>query len=186
MTEKRRRPGGRSAEVRRSTLNAARELYASGGFLPTLSEIATRAGVQRSTLYRRWGGAEAILLEAVGEDVRSLIPVPNKGSLRQDLAAFARATYRFHGSRRGKHLVAMLLGAPDHVKQAYWSERYGGLQKIFENAARRKEIAPQEDWRFYLDLFIAPFYFCTWGKAERWDAYSAERTLELICSALLR
>jgi Tetracyclin repressor-like, C-terminal domain len=113
------------------------------------------------------------------------IIVPNRGSLRKDLTALARATHDFHSSKRGKDIVAMLLGAPDYVKQSYWQERYLALEKIFHRAVLREEIAPQENWKFYLNLFIAPWYFCTWGKAERWLPESTERTIGLICSALL-
>jgi AcrR family transcriptional regulator len=184
--EKRQRPGGRAARVRHAVLTAARDLYVSGETLPTLTDIAAKAGVQRTTLYRRWGNSEAVLLEAVGESIQKAIPLPNTGSLRKDLMKFARAAHEYHRSEGGRSFVAMALGAPDQVKQKYWHDRYAALQQIFENAVRRKEIAPQADWSFYLDLFIAPWYFCVWGKAGQWPLDAAEQTISLICSALLR
>ena len=185
MSEKRQRPGGRAAQVRYAVLTAARDLYLSGESLPTLTDIAARAGVQRSTIYRRWGNSEAVLLDAVGEEIHKAMPIPNTGSLQKDLLKLFRAAHEFHGSDKGSNLIRMLLRAPDHAKQSYWLERYAALQQIFENAVRRKEIAPQANWGFYLDLLIAPTYFCVWGKAEQWLLASAERSISLICSALL-
>ncbi len=63
---------------------------------PSLTDIASRAGVQRTTLYRPWGSTEALLLNAVGDYIQKAIVVPNKGTLRKDLTAFARATHDFH------------------------------------------------------------------------------------------
>jgi AcrR family transcriptional regulator len=185
MPEKRPRPGGRAAEIRHAVLTAARDLYVSQETIPTLAEIAAKAGVQRTTLYRRWGNTEAVLLDAVGEDIHKAIPIPNTGSLRNDLMKLARAANRFHRSRAGRDLVAMLLRAPDHAKQKYWQNRYLALQQIFQNAVRRKEIAPQSDWSFYLDILTAPSYFCAWAKAEQSPLASAECTVNLICSSLL-
>jgi len=185
MPEKRQRPGGRAAQVRHAVLAAARDLYVSQETLPTLTDIAARAGVQRSTIYRRWGNSEAVLLDAVGEEIENAIPIPNTGSLQKDLLKLFRAAHAFHGSDEGRNLIRMLLGAPDRAKQSYWRERYAALQQIFENAVGRKEIAPQANWGFYLDLLVAPSYFCIWGKAEEWPLASAERVIRLICSALL-
>ena len=185
MKEKQQRPGGRAEHVRQAVLTSAQELYVPGKNLPSLTDIASRAGVQRTTLYRRWGSTEAVLLDAVGDHIQKAIVVPNKGTLPKDLTALARATHDFHNSERGKDIVAMLLGAPDNVKQSYWQERYLALEKIFDRAVTRKEIAPQENWKFYLDLFIAPWYFCSWAKAEPWLPESAEQTIQLICSSLL-
>lgn len=122
---------------------------------------------------------------AVGEDIHKAIPIPNTGSLRKDLMKLARAASRFHRSRAGRDLVAMLLRAPDHAKQMYWQERYVVLEQIFQNAVRRKEIAPQSDWSFYLDLLTVPSYFCAWAKGKQSPLASAERTVNLICSSLL-
>lgn len=148
-------------------------------------QLLNPAGIQRTTLYRRWGNTGAILLDAVGANIQSAIQIPDKGSLQKDLVAFVRASHDFHRSQAGAGLVAMLLEAPDHVKKNYWAGRYAALQQIFERAARRKEIAAQPDWNFYLDLLIAPWYFCTWAKAEPWPLDSAEHTITLVCSVLL-
>ena len=78
MQEKK-RPGGRSALVRASIFRAAQELFTPGEPLPTLAQIALRAGVQKTTVYRRWPTVEALLHEALADRPRRAIPVPDTG-----------------------------------------------------------------------------------------------------------
>ena len=52
----RRRPGGRSARVRSAVLMAALDALADGGYGSfTCEAVAERAGVHKTTVYRRWG-----------------------------------------------------------------------------------------------------------------------------------
>ena len=155
-----------------------------GEALPTLTEIATKAGVQRTTIYRRWGSTESVLLEATNADPQKAMPIPDTGSLQTDLEAIARAGHKFHNSEEGRTLIEMLIGASEEIKQTYWKQRYAVLSQIFERAVERNEISPQEKWDVYLDVFIAPRYFCTWGKAEQWTLESSTQLISILCSAL--
>ena len=57
------RPGGRSARVRRAVLDAVVELLEEGGARAvTIAEVATRSGVNASSIYRRWHGVDALIL----------------------------------------------------------------------------------------------------------------------------
>lgn len=49
------RPGGRTARVRAAVLDAAGDLLAENGFARLdLAEVAARAEVGKTTVYRRW------------------------------------------------------------------------------------------------------------------------------------
>ncbi len=53
--ELRARPGGRSARVVRDVLRAAFELFAERGYGGlSIEEVSARAGVNKTTVYRRW------------------------------------------------------------------------------------------------------------------------------------
>ena len=66
-------------------MDAARALLAEKGFAGTTVEaIATRAGVGKATIYRRWPTREALLLAVTTADLPE-IPTPDTGDLRQDL-----------------------------------------------------------------------------------------------------
>ena len=67
----RRRPGGRTARVTRAILDAAvEEVMAAGydGF--TFDGVAERAGVHRTSVYRRWPDKTALLVDALRHQPR--------------------------------------------------------------------------------------------------------------------
>jgi len=62
----RRRPGGRSARVRRAVLDATLELVNAHGLDGvTVAEVAERAGVHETSIYRRWRTREELRLAIV-------------------------------------------------------------------------------------------------------------------------
>jgi AcrR family transcriptional regulator len=64
------RPRGRPREAAagRAIVDATLELLADGGFqAATIDAIATRAGVGRNTIYRRWPGKEELIADAIRE-----------------------------------------------------------------------------------------------------------------------
>ncbi|WP_449385504.1 TetR/AcrR family transcriptional regulator C-terminal ligand-binding domain-containing protein [Cellulomonas soli] len=62
------RPGRpRSQERRLAVLRAAADLALEDAALPTMDAIAARAGVSRTTLYKWWPSAPAVLLEGLLE-----------------------------------------------------------------------------------------------------------------------
>jgi AcrR family transcriptional regulator len=81
-----RRPGRpRDARVDVAVLEAARTVLAERGFAgATVEAIASRAGVGKATIYRRWPTREALLLAVTTADLPET-PIPNTGDLRQDL-----------------------------------------------------------------------------------------------------
>ena len=77
----------RSALVDAAILAATRELLAEQGWdRLSLGEVAARAGVAKSTLYRRWPGKADLVVDAMAEIFDTLRPV-DAGSVRADAAA---------------------------------------------------------------------------------------------------
>ena len=58
------RPGGRSARVRDAVHKAVVELLADGEIDVAIPKIAERAGVNPTSIYRRWGSRDHLLLDA--------------------------------------------------------------------------------------------------------------------------
>ena len=66
------------------------ELAECGYSALSLESVARRAGVHKTTLYRRWGAREDLVLEAMLERAGEHISVPNTGSVREDLFELAQ------------------------------------------------------------------------------------------------
>src|SRR5450432_744304 len=90
-------PGGaprgrpRSAEADRAILAATLELLAERGLdAMSIEEVAARAGVGKTTIYRRWPSKGLLALDAFVISFRAEQPLPDTGTLRGDLVAALR------------------------------------------------------------------------------------------------
>ena len=84
------RPGGRSAAVLTSVKLAVEELVAEKGRdRVTIPMIAERAGVNPTSVYRRWGDLPTMLNDIATYRLDPARPMPETGSLRSDLSEWA-------------------------------------------------------------------------------------------------
>ena len=104
------RRGGRSARVVQSVLATTLEelgLHGYGGL--RIEEIARRAGVNKTTIYRRWPNRNA-LVEAALRSLSESTETPDTGTLRGDLLADYQRTLEWLLSPLGKGLARMRQG----------------------------------------------------------------------------
>jgi AcrR family transcriptional regulator len=84
------RPPGRPRSIRadEAIIEAVLDLIAEGSSLEALSveAIAARAGVGKTTIYRRWPGKDALLIDAL-RTLKGAPPTPAGRSVREDLLA---------------------------------------------------------------------------------------------------
>ncbi|MFI9807545.1 TetR/AcrR family transcriptional regulator [Streptomyces sp. NPDC052301] len=75
----------RSAAADTAILAATRQALVELGWSKlTLGDVATRAGVAKTTLYRRWAGKNELVVDAVAELFDEL-ELPDRGSLAADI-----------------------------------------------------------------------------------------------------
>jgi AcrR family transcriptional regulator len=100
------RPGGRSSRVKTIVFDAVEALMAENPrAIPGMAAIAARAGVNPTSLYRRWGDATALVVEVAVERLKQDYPMPDTGSLRGDLLGWAMNVAR---SLNGTKTLALL------------------------------------------------------------------------------
>ena len=163
-TEVRRRPGGRSAEKRAAVLAATVELLAAHGPAGlSIAEVAKRAGVHETSIYRRWVTRERLALDAMTELSENLLPVPDTGTLRKDLVAFGQELGDYDKSPLGKALLRTMATNEDDEQTAefrarFWDARYAECKIIVERAVQRGELPTSVDGRFLLEVFVAPIH----------------------------
>lgn len=112
MTEAVRTAGRpRDANIQAALLNATQELLLEQGFdRLSVDSVAARAGVGKAAIYRRWAGKTALVVAAVA-DLAQVPPVPDTGSLRDDLLACGRTFVR---NGRTQQILAGLMTAMVH------------------------------------------------------------------------
>jgi AcrR family transcriptional regulator len=158
-----RRPGGRSAKVGAAVHGAVTELISErgyGGF--TIGEIAARAGVADSSIYRRWGNLEALLADVALTRLNEQSPMPDTGSLEGDLRTYAANVAREITGPDGLALVRLAVALSGNGRQGLAAaegiraERTRQLQAMLDRSADRGESAP--DAFEVLDHILAPMY----------------------------
>ncbi|MFJ9950510.1 TetR/AcrR family transcriptional regulator [Kitasatospora sp. NPDC091207] len=160
----RRRPGGRAARVRQAVLSAALELLAEEGIdRLSIAGVAARAGVNETTVYRRWGSRQKLVLDALLAGSSEGIPVPDTGAVRTDLAAFARALAEYLATPTGRSVArAASLSSEDadpelaEAWQAFWQSRLDQAGAVIGRAVERGELPPDTDTALALELLCAP------------------------------
>lgn len=160
----RRRPGGRSAEKRAAILAATVQLLAEAGPAGlTVTEVAQRAGVHETSIYRRWGTRERLALEAMTELSGDLLPVPDTGTLHEDLVTFGQELCEYDESQLGKALIRTMAANEDdeetaELRSRFWQARYAECKVIVERAVERREMPASVDGRVLLEVFVSPIH----------------------------
>ena len=108
-----RRPGGRTAAVRASVLRATGDVLVESGLQGLeLTTVAKRAGVGKSTVYRRWASVPALVTDLVCDMAAQSLPRADTGSLHGDLRANAALVRRtLMNPRQGQLFKAMIAAA---------------------------------------------------------------------------
>src|SRR5919199_380143 len=80
-------------------LTAVRELLAEGGVKRlTVEGVAARAGVAKTTIYRRWRSKDELALAVLIDMVEQFVAVPDLGNTRAELIRFLKGAIRILGS----------------------------------------------------------------------------------------
>ncbi len=167
MTETvvRRRTGGRSARVREAVLKATLQAVAEhGADAVNIGEIAREAEVHETSIYRRWPTKEHLLLDALLDYSEAELPIPDTGSVRGDLVAFACSVAAYLDSPLGRTLArAMVVASDDDTLAAgraqFWKSRVDLASAMIDRAKDRGEVPTDLDAATALELVIAPLHF---------------------------
>lgn len=163
---KRARPGGRASQVVAAIHAATLELLNEEGYERLeLPEVAARAGVNKTTVYRRWPSKAELVLEIALLRMRQDVPLPDTGTLHEDLSMLMLAIAATLRSPliAGLLQVAMTQGndieAVKHARIRFWSQRFTTSGQLVERATKRGELPAGTNPRQLLELACSPLFF---------------------------
>ena len=154
-----RRPGGRSAQVQAQVRAALEALVAEQGReRVTVPAVAERAGVSASSIYRRWGDLSGLLAETATHRLDPDRPLPDTGTLRADLEAWAGELIEHLAKPCNTSLLkaAAALANGDEDTDCLRNRRREALALV-EQARARGEATPTAEQ--VIDHLIAPIVF---------------------------
>src|SRR5262245_53786118 len=141
-----------------SIVEAAAELLAEVGYdAMSMDAVATRAGVGKATIYRRWSGKAPLVLDTVRARGFQLDHVPDTGSLRDDLIALFLELRSLLDQQALDHLSGVLVAMRNHpeisvaAKEQFVAAWAGAIKVMVERAVARGEVPARDDQ--FLELF---------------------------------
>ncbi|MCT2590179.1 TetR/AcrR family transcriptional regulator [Streptomyces sp. N2-109] len=179
------RPGGRTARVRAAVLRAAGDALVEHGFdRLDLAEVARRADVGKTTVYRRWGTAAGLVSDLLLDMAEQSLPRSDTGSLEEDLRQNARLVLRTLTDPRQGALFKSVIAASlcnAHTADAlhrFYATRIGEWAGCVEAAAKRGEIPAGTDAHEVIRAVSAPLYYRFVVSGDPLDEAAADRAAE--------
>lgn len=169
----------RSADATKAVRAAALALaYEGGVHHATAVRISERSGVAKTTLYRRWPNAAAIVMDAFLDEVSPLIRYRRKADVRATFVAAIKELARALRGPRGD-LLRHLLGAAQsdaQLQQAFWNQwiapRREQAKAVIAEAKALGQLRDDADEDVLIDtLFGAVYYRLMIPYAEISGAY---------------
>ncbi|MFE5240037.1 MULTISPECIES: TetR/AcrR family transcriptional regulator [unclassified Streptomyces] len=179
------RPGGRTARVREAVLRAAGDALVEQGFdRLDLADVARRAEVGKTTVYRRWSTTAGLVADLLNDMAEQSVPRTDTGSLDEDLKANARLVLRtLTDPRQGPLFAAVIAAATCDARTAealhrFYAVRIEEWAGCVTAAAERGELPPGTDPREVVRAVSAPLYYRLLASGDPLDEAVADRAAE--------
>lgn len=160
----RRRTGGRSARVHAAVLEATMDELKEHGYEGfSVAAVAARSGVHETSIYRRWKSRDGLVLEATFALFAQDIPIPDRGSLREDLVTLLSSAVRRLASPLGWAATQFAMALPresemtQEVRQQ-WARRFASVREVFERASLRGEWPVGKDPQDLVESLVGAVY----------------------------
>jgi len=184
------RPGGRTARVREAVLRAAGDALAEHGIAHLdLADVARRAGVGKTTVYRRWGTLTGLVADVLAEMAERSLPRTETGSLLGDLTANARLVQRTLADPRQGALFKAVISAATcdpataAALQHFYAVRVAEWAPCVDQAVRRGELPGDTDAEEVIRAVSAPLYYRLLTTDRPLDEAAADRAASAAVSA---
>ena len=157
----------RSQRARAAILTAAGELTAARGYEAlTIEAIAERAGVAKTTIYRRWPNKAAVLMDAVFASSSRPLEDPDTGSAAADLRQQLSALIRIFTDPALGPLYLGLVTASQHDKaladaltQRLIQPRRASTATMLRRGIQRGELNADLDIDVAIDAIYGSIYY---------------------------
>lgn len=190
MNDARKKSPGRprSAASHQAMLQSTLALLAEVGYeAMSIEAIATRAGVGKTTIYRRYSNKAELVADAI-ESLREEMLIPDLGDLWSDIDALIENAAQITLTPLGRQAVAMIISSASSnsgFAQIYWEKYLQPRRKAFaiviERAKVRNEVQADLDPGLVFDAIsgIMLYALIFSPTSESWATY-VRRALSLL------
>ncbi|SEC58420.1 transcriptional regulator, TetR family [Streptomyces sp. 2131.1] len=179
------RPGGRTARVREAVLRAAGDALAEHGFdRLDLADVARRAEVGKTTVYRRWSSPTGLIADLLDDMAEQSSPRARTGSLDGDLRANAHLVLRtLTDPRQGALFRSVIAAATCDPRTAQALHRFYAVRVeewagCVSEAVERGELPAGTDADEVVRAVSAPLYYRLLASGGPLDEAAADRAAD--------
>jgi len=178
-------------DKRAAILDATRELLAEGGVHGlTVEGVAARAGVAKTTIYRRWRSKDELAFAVLIDMVEQFVATPDLEDTRAELVAFVAAAVRILGGtlmgRVMQGLVSDLAADPGlarRFREEVVATRVAEVHRLVARGIERGDLRPDTDRQLIHELLFGPIYYRLMLSGAPLDEGLAERVVDAVLPA---
>ena len=181
-----RRPGGRTADVTQRVHEAVFDIMLDGGIEAcTFSSVAERAGVERSTLYRRYPDRMDMIIDTwMARGEAELLPSPT-GNFATDLRSVLGKIAELLATPIGPALLAFAAElrkrSGSDFSRSFFDRRMAHFAPMFDAAIARGELDPDVDREALFSFAAGPMYFRMFIAGRPLDDTFIDAIVENVC-----
>jgi AcrR family transcriptional regulator len=164
VNAKRGRP--RNVETQKSILSASYDLLLENGFgVVTVDKIAERANVSKATIYKWWPNKAAVVMDGFLSAASARLPLPDTGSVFNNVLIHATNLSRFLTSREGKIIAELIgegqsdLGLAEAYRTRYFRPRRLEARHLLELGVQGGQLKEDLDIELSIDLIYGPIFY---------------------------
>jgi AcrR family transcriptional regulator len=184
----------RSSRTQQAILEATRELLVEGGVQKlTVEGVAARAGVAKTTIYRRWRSKDELALAVLIEMVEKVVSFPDLGDTRAELVAFVDGAVKILGTtlmgRVMQGLVSDFAADADLARafrERVVSVRVAEVERLVDRGIARGDLRPDTDHELLHELLFGPVYYRLMLSGAPLDDNLAERVVAAVLPAFVQ
>ena len=160
---------GRTERSKKAILDATRDLLATNGDVGalTVEAVAARAGVAKTTIYRRWRDKWELALDAVMIDMLPGFSDPvDVGDTRKELITFINSVVGIWSARpyaaAMQGLASQIATQPElarEYRERVVEPRRDQLAPVIERGIERGDLRPDTDVRLVHELLVGPIFY---------------------------
>lgn len=129
-----------------------------------IEAVAHRAGASKATIYRRWGSAGELLVDAMDASFRPF-PLPGPGDTRSALLQLLGAAGDLLQDQGFPRVFAAFVDAAERdprlqgLHARLTAPRREPIREVLARAAERGEISPGTDTDLVIDMLSGPLFY---------------------------
>jgi AcrR family transcriptional regulator len=157
----------------------------------SIEDVAARAAVNKTTIYRRWPTPEGLARAALACAADSHTPPPDTGSLRGDLREFAREFRRIASQRDMKTVMRLrwsgsATGPLATLTRGIQAKKHAQWKQMLQRAVSRGELPAGTNLDLVYDVVVGTLVYLVVLSPSRSEAERIDRAIDTILDGALQ